>query len=292
MQKICIVNKLSNVNMLTHLHIRNYALISHLDIDFHEGFSVMTGETGAGKSIILGALNLVMGARADTKTITEGEERCVIEATFAEAKGDEAIRQEIIIRRELNTNGRSRSFVNDEVVTQAELKELARQLIDIHSQHESLMLSDDLFQLQIVDTIANNQVEQAAYSAAYEQYTQAQQQLYQFQQRAAKAQADADYTAFQWQQLEDAHLQPDEMAELEDAILTGKDLRSTETLASHAQWAEDFIKKHGDVNKENVTDIIREEIGLVFSEVLENAGVYKCTEEGREYFLRFIQTVD
>ena len=201
--------------MLTHLHIRNYALISHLDIDFHEGFSVMTGETGAGKSIILGALNLVMGARADTKTITEGEERCVIEATFAEAKGDEAIRQEIIIRRELNANGRSRSFVNDEVVTQAELKALARQLIDIHSQHESLMLGDDLFQLQIVDSIANNQAEQDAYSAAYERYTQAQHELHQYQQRAAKAQADADYVAFQWQQLEDAHLQADELEELE-----------------------------------------------------------------------------
>ena len=201
--------------MLTHLHIRNYALISHLDIDFHEGFSVMTGETGAGKSIILGALNLVMGARADTKTITEGEERCVIEATFIEAKGDEAMRQEIIIRRELNANGRSRSFVNDEVVTQAELKALARQLIDIHSQHESLMLGDDLFQLQIVDSIANNQAEQEAYSAAYERYTQAQHELHQYQQRAAKAQADADYVAFQWQQLEDAHLQADELEELE-----------------------------------------------------------------------------
>ena len=201
--------------MLTHLHIRNYALISHLDIDFHEGFSVMTGETGAGKSIILGALNLVMGARADTKTITEGEERCVIEATFIEAKGDEAIRQEIIIRRELNANGRSRSFVNDEVVTQSELKALARQLIDIHSQHESLMLGDDLFQLQIVDSIANNQAEQDAYTAAYEQYNNALNALRQYQQRAAKAQADADYVAFQWQQLEDAHLQADELEELE-----------------------------------------------------------------------------
>ena len=170
--------------MLTHLHIRNYALISHLDIDFHEGFSVMTGETGAGKSIILGALNLVMGARADTKTITEGEERCVIEATFGE---------DIIIRRELNTNGRSRSFVNDEIVTQTELKALARQLIDIHSQHESLMLGDDLFQLQIVDSIANNQTQQDAYAAAYEHYTNALQELRKYQQRAAKAQADADY---------------------------------------------------------------------------------------------------
>lgn len=204
--------------MLTHLHIRNYALISHLDIDFQEGFSVMTGETGAGKSIILGALNLVMGARADSKSITEGEERCIIEATFSgdEATEREARGQEIIIRRELNVNGRSRSFVNDEVVTQAELKALAHQLVDIHSQHESLLIGDNLFQIQIVDTIANNQAEMDAYTAAYEQYNEAVQRLHTYQQRAAKAQADADYVAFQWQQLDDAHLQADELEELEE----------------------------------------------------------------------------
>lgn len=202
--------------MLTHLHIRNYALISHLDIDFHEGFSVMTGETGAGKSIILGALNLVMGARADTKTITEGEERCVIEAIFAVKRDTLHIdRDEVIIRRELNQNGRSRSFVNDEIVTQAELKTLARQLIDIHSQHESLLIGDDLFQIQIVDTIANNQYELDAYTTAYEHYQQSLHSLHTYQQRAAKAQADADYVAFQWQQLEDAHLFAGEMEELE-----------------------------------------------------------------------------
>ena len=214
--------------MLTHLHIRNYALISHLDIDFHEGFSVLTGETGAGKSIILGALNLVMGARADSKTITEGEEKCVIEATF---RPPAAIRSQtatlldrsqselldtLIIRRELNVNGRSRSFVNDEVVTQTELKALARQLIDIHSQHESLLIGDDLFQIQIVDTIANNQAEQDTYTAAYEQYNEALQTLHKYQQRAAKAQSDADYIAFQWQQLEDALLQTGEIEELEE----------------------------------------------------------------------------
>lgn len=205
--------------MLTHLHIRNYALISHLDIDFHEGFSVMTGETGAGKSIILGALNLVMGARADIKTITEGEERCIIEATFSPTDHSQLTTHnspELIIRRELNANGRSRSFVNDEVVTQAELKALARQLIDIHSQHESLMLGDDLFQIQIVDAIANNQTERDTYTAAYEQFTLAQQELHQYQQRAARAQADADYVAFQWQQLEDAHLQAGEIELLEE----------------------------------------------------------------------------
>ena len=195
--------------MLKHLHIRNYALITHLDIDFQNGFSVLTGETGAGKSIILGALNLVMGARADTKTITEGEEKCIIEATF-ERDG------EVIIRRELNVNGRSRSFVNDEVVTQTELKALARQLIDIHSQHESLLIGDDLFQIQIVDTIANNQLEQDAYTVAYEQYNEAVQKLKKYQECAAKAQSDADYVAFQWQQLEDAGLRAGEIEELEE----------------------------------------------------------------------------
>lgn len=196
--------------MLVHLHIRNYALISHLDIDFYKGFSVLTGETGAGKSIILGALNLVMGARADTKTITEGEDKCVIEATFVSGG------EEVIIRRELNASGRSRSFVNDEVVTQAELKALARQLIDIHSQHESLLIGDDLFQLQILDTIAHNEAERDAYSSAYEQYNEALLELRTFRERAAKAQSDADYVAFQWQQLEDAHLRVGEMEDLEE----------------------------------------------------------------------------
>ena len=193
--------------MLTHLHIRNYALISHLDIDFHEGFSVMTGETGAGKSIILGALNLVMGARADIKSITEGEERCVIEATFGE---------DLIIRRELSANGRSRSFVNDEIVTQTELKALARQLIDIHSQHESLMIGDDLFQIQVVDAIAGNTAEREAYSHAYISYQEAIAALREAQALAKKAQADADYIQWQYTQLLEAQLVAGEIEELEE----------------------------------------------------------------------------
>lgn len=193
--------------MLTHLHIRNYALISHLDIDFHEGFSVMTGETGAGKSIILGALNLVMGARADIKSITEGEERCVIEATFGE---------DLIIRRELSANGRSRSFVNDEIVTQTELKALARQLIDIHSQHESLMIGDDLFQIQVVDAIAGNTAEREAYSHAYISYQEAIAALREAQALAKKAQADADYLQWQHTQLVEAQLVAGEIEELEE----------------------------------------------------------------------------
>ena len=193
--------------MLTHLHIRNYALISHLDIDFHEGFSVMTGETGAGKSIILGALNLVMGARADIKSITEGEDKCIIEATFGE---------DLIIRRELSANGRSRSFVNDEVVTQVELKTLARELIDIHSQHESLMIGDDLFQIQVVDAIAGNITERTAYNEAYITYQEAKRALSEAQTLARKMQADADYQQWQYNQLSEAQLEAGEMEALEE----------------------------------------------------------------------------
>lgn len=198
--------------MLTHLHIRNYALISQLDIDFHEGFSVMTGETGAGKSIILGALNLVMGARADLRSITEGEDKCIIEATFA---NDEDKEKEFIIRRELSANGRSRSFINDEVVTQTELKALARELIDIHSQHESLLIGDDLFQIQIVDAIASNTAERESYADAYTAYQQTTAALHKAQALAKKAQADADYLQWQYNQLAEAQLVAGEMEELE-----------------------------------------------------------------------------
>ena len=214
--------------MLTHLHIRNYALISHLDIDFHEGFSVMTGETGAGKSIILGALNLVMGARADIKSITEGEDKCIIEATFRPPaavgcqtaalldRSQGELFDPLIIRRELSANGRSRSFVNDELVTQAELKALARQLIDIHSQHESLMIGDDLFQIQIVDAIASNNAEREAYEKAYTAYQQTTAALREAQALAKKVQADADYLQWQYNQLVEAQLVAGEMEELEE----------------------------------------------------------------------------
>mgnify|MGYP002519598354 CR=1 FL=1 len=214
--------------MLTHLHIRNYALISHLDIDFHEGFSVMTGETGAGKSIILGALNLVMGARADIKSITEGEDKCVIEALFRPSstvrsqiaslldRSQSELLDTLVIRRELSASGRSRSFVNDEVVTQAELKALARQLIDIHSQHESLMIGDDLFQIQVVDAIAGNNSEREAYAAAYTDYQEAVAALHKAEALAKKIQADADYLQWQYQQLVEAQLVAGEIEELEE----------------------------------------------------------------------------
>ena len=191
--------------MLKHLHIQNYALISHLDIDFDGGFSVLTGETGAGKSIILGALALVLGARADSKAITDGEDKCIIEAEF----------DECIIRRELYANGKSRSFVDDSVVTLQELKVLANKLIDIHSQHANLLIENADFQLEVVDAIAANDALLEAYTAGYERYTAAVEALHTLQNLAKKSQQDADYIQYRYRLLDEAGLQSGELEELE-----------------------------------------------------------------------------
>lgn len=191
--------------MLKHLHIQNYALISHLDIDFGEGFSVLTGETGAGKSIILGALALVLGARADSKAITDGEDKCIIEAEFDEG----------IIRRELYSNGKSRSFVDDSVVTLQELKVLANRLIDIHSQHANLLIENADFQLEVVDAIARNTALKTQYSTHYEAYIAAVDALHKLQELAKKSQQDADYIQYRYKMLDEAQLQAGELEELE-----------------------------------------------------------------------------
>ena len=191
--------------MLKHLHIQNYALISHLDIDFEQGFSVMTGETGAGKSIILGALALVLGARADNKAITDGEDKCIIEAEFDGS----------IIRRELYANGKSRSFVDDSVVTLQELKVLANQLIDIHSQHANLLIENADFQLEVVDAIAQNAETLTAYQSQYERYTSAQEALTKLQALAKKSQQDADYIQYRYKLLDEANLESGELEALE-----------------------------------------------------------------------------
>ena len=192
--------------MLKHLHIQNYALISHLDIDFEEGFSVMTGETGAGKSIILGALALVLGARADSKAITDGEDKCIIEAEFDEG----------IIRRELYANGKSRSFVDDSVVTLQELKVLANKLIDIHSQHANLLIENADFQLEVVDAVAQNTAILDDYHACYERYTAALEELNRLQALAKKSRQDADYIQYRYTLLNEADLQEGELESLEE----------------------------------------------------------------------------
>lgn len=211
--------------MLRHLHIQNYALITHLDIDFHAGFSTLTGETGAGKSIIIGALGLLMGERADSKSITEGEQKCIIEADFdIDGYGLESDFEEndldyspvCTIRRELLQSGKSRSFVNDTPVNLAILKRLSARLIDVHSQHENLLLTDTAFQLRLVDSVAKNESETAAYQLAYSAYKQTEKALKALREEAAQAATDADYQRFQFHELESAQLVSGELEELEN----------------------------------------------------------------------------
>ena len=223
--------------MLTNLHISNYALIRQLDMDFSAGFSTVTGETGAGKSIIIGALGLLMGGRADSKVITEGEPKCVIEGEFDVAGyGLESLFAEYdldyspvcTIRRELLQNGKSRSFVNDTPVTLAPLKALSARLIDIHSQHENLLLTDTAFQLRLVDTVAKDEAEQTAYSAAYEAYRQTLDELQALRDEAAKAGSEADYIAFQCKELSDARLvagEEEDLAAEEQTLMHAEDIR-------------------------------------------------------------------
>ena len=213
--------------MLTNIRISNYALISNLDIDFNHGFSVITGETGAGKSIILGALGLVLGERADTKNIRDGEQKCIIEADF-DIEGydlqDFFIQNDLdystqcTIRRELNQNGKSRSFVNDTPINLSALKELGIKLIDIHSQHQNLQLGKNEFQRQIIDRIADNHTIITEYKQAYSDYQTTKHQLEKLKERAAQEKADQDYIEFQFNQLDSAHLKAGESVELEEEI--------------------------------------------------------------------------
>lgn len=203
--------------MLRHLHIQNYALITHLDIDFTAGLTVLTGETGAGKSIILGALGLVMGGRADTKAISEGCDKCIIEATFDDA----------IVRRELYATGKSRSFIDDSLAGLAELKTFATKSIDIHSQHENLLLEDDAFQLSIVDALAQNEAQRDDYIQKYNTFLAIQKELADLQQLATKSKEDQDYLTYQYNELDTAQLRAGEVVELESEATRLRHIQET-----------------------------------------------------------------
>lgn len=211
--------------MLQSLHIRNYVLIKELDINFSQGFSVLTGETGAGKSIILGAIGLLLGQRADTKMISEGEKHCIIEAEFnIEGLSLDALFQRLdidsddatcIIRRELSSNGKSRAFVNDTPVALPALRELGDKLIDIHSQHKNLLLATENFQLQVLDTLAADSTLREDYERTFTIYTNACHRLAEAQAALEQSQADEDYLRFQLQQLEELNLESGRQDEME-----------------------------------------------------------------------------
>ena len=211
--------------MLRSLFIQNYALIDKLDIDFENGFSVITGETGAGKSIILGAIGLLLGQRADVKAIRNGATKCVIEAHFDIAsyqlqtlfdENEWEYEDECIIRRELSATGKSRAFVNDSPASLAQIKELGELLVDVHSQHQNLLLSNEGFQIKALDVIVHNEQLLTEYRSLYNDWKKAKQQLALLVEEAVKNRADEDYYRYQVEQLENAHLVDGEQEELEE----------------------------------------------------------------------------
>ena len=197
--------------MLKHLYIKNYALIEELDMDFQEGFSVITGETGAGKSILLGAIGLLLGQRADSKSIQTGANRCVIEAEFyLEGFGLETFFSEndfdfeghiCTLRRELTSAGKSRAFINDTPATVAQLKELGSHIIDIHSQHQNLLLANENFQMEILDILGNNEERIKQYSTIYQEYKTREHALEKLKERINSDKENEDYLRFQLKQL-------------------------------------------------------------------------------------------
>lgn len=205
-------------------------MIDSLEIDFEPGFSVITGETGAGKSIVLGALSLILGQRADIKAIKQGESKCVIEGSFdvsaydlrafCEEKGIEYDSDSYILRREILSTGKSRAFINDSPVSLTDLKELGSQLIDIHSQHQNLLLSDTRFQMQVVDALAGNKELLSRYQQAFHQYKQSEKALAELREAVRKSKEEEDYLRFQIESLTEAALQEGEQEELENELET------------------------------------------------------------------------
>lgn len=224
--------------MLRSLYIQNYALIEKLDINFSSGFSVITGETGAGKSIILGAIGLLLGQRADVKSIRVGASKCVIEARFDISaysmhpffeENELEYEDECILRREVHSSGKSRAFINDSPASLVQLKELGEQLIDVHSQHQNLLLNKEGFQLNVLDILSHNDEDLSAYQLLYKQWRQAQQDLEALTTRAEQDKSDEDYIRFQLEQLEEAQLSADEQEELEqeaDTLSHAEDIKA------------------------------------------------------------------
>lgn len=216
--------------MLQSLHIRNFALIDKLDIDFDEGFSVITGETGAGKSILLGAIGMLLGQRADLKMIKAGEQRCIIEAVFNLSNYDFAPYfkahdidydgAECIVRRELTAAGKSRAFINDTPTSLSELKELGDQLIDIHSQHQNLLLNKQDFQLQVLDALASDSALLSEYKELYERWRHLVADLEEARSIATKDSKERDFLAYQLGMLQEANLTEGEEEELEEELNT------------------------------------------------------------------------
>ena len=228
--------------MLRTLHISNYALIDSIDICFSDGLNIITGETGAGKSIMLGALSLILGERADAKAVADTSRKSVIEATFETADADGSLRRyceendidwdpsALILRREIAPAGRSRAFINDSPVTLERLRHLAMQMVDIHSQHQNQLLSSPEFQLQVIDSMASNAPLLAEYSLRYTAYRKALRQLHEVKKQLQLTRDDEDYTRYQLEQLDNLQLTEGEQTQLEherDVLANVTDIKTS-----------------------------------------------------------------
>ncbi|MDR1518274.1 MAG: DNA repair protein RecN [Dysgonamonadaceae bacterium] len=246
--------------MIKSLYIDHYALIDRLEINFDKGFSVITGETGAGKSIVIGALSLILGQRADAKAIRQGETKCTVEGVFDMSKYHlrpffderdwEFDEKECILRREIGANGKSRAFVNDSPVYLNDLKELGDKLIDIHSQHQNLSLNDNLFQLEVLDLLSETSNLKTNYSDAYNEFRKAEQGLKNLLALSQKSKEEEDYLRFQFSALSEANLQVGEQESLEaelDVLTHSEEIKSglfklTRTLSGDERNVEAMLK--------------------------------------------------
>lgn len=213
--------------MLRHISIRNFALIEHVEIDFDSGFSVITGETGHGKSVFLGAISMLLGQRSDAKAIREGADRCVIEGVFDISdlslntffeENELDYDDECIVRREVAASGRSRAFVNDSPVSVAQLKELGARLIDIHSQHQNLLLGDRNYQLRVLDTLSGDGELLVSYRKLYDEYLSLVREQERLREELEKSRRDEDWLRFQLDELRAAALKNGEFEELEQEV--------------------------------------------------------------------------
>ena len=238
--------------MLKHLYIKNFTLIDELDIELYPGFSVITGETGAGKSIILGAIGLLLGQRADSKSIKQGADRCVIEAhfdlsrynmhDFFEENDIDYDEKDCIIRRELTANGKSRAFINDTPVQLSMMKELGDRLVDIHSQHQNLLINKQDFQLNVVDIIADDAQELESYRQTFSQYQDAKKSLEALKEEIERNRQNLDFLQFQCNELTQANLSAEEQEDLEQRSETmshSEDIKSALYEADNVLSSED-----------------------------------------------------
>lgn len=245
--------------MLRNLHIQNYALIDELDIEFRNGLNIITGETGAGKSILLGALSLILGQRADASVLKDKSKNCIVEGLFEVSgynlepffrKNDLDYYPNTIIRRQINESGKSRAFVNEVPVNLNVLKELGESLIDVHSQHQNLLLSSNAFQTSAIDAFAKTQTDLEAYRATYSRYRKLQEELAELENKAKASLANLDYLHHQFKQLDEAKLKVDEQPDLEQLQ---QQLSNAEDIKTGLQLATEML----DSNEQSVIPVLK-----------------------------------